>query len=81
MPAAPAKPSEEHRKVGDRIARLLALAESPNVHEAEAAMAAAQRLLLKYNIELRDARVAQGYVWRHLGNRRDGRRKPNASSR
>jgi len=60
-------PSAEHRKVGDRIARLLALAESPNVHEAEAAMAAAQRLLLKHNIELRDARVELGYVFRHLG--------------
>jgi len=55
------------KKVGDRIARLLALAESPNVHEAEAAMAAAQRLLLKHNIELREARAARGYVWRHLG--------------
>ena len=54
-------------KVGERIARLLALAESPNVHEAEAAMAAAQRLLLKHNIELRQARTAQGYAWRHLG--------------
>lgn len=65
MPEAPA--SDEQRKIGDRIARLLALAESPNIHEAEAAMAAAQRLLLKYNIELRDARAAQGYVWKHLG--------------
>lgn len=57
----------EARRMGDRIARLLALAESPNVHEAEAAMAAAQRLLLKHNLELRDARVALGYVWKHLG--------------
>ena len=57
----------ERGKVGERIARLLALAESPNVHEAEAAMAAAQRLLLKHNIELRGARSAQGYAWRHLG--------------
>jgi hypothetical protein len=55
------------RKVGDRIARLLALAESPNVHEAEAAMLAAQRLLLKHNLELSGARMAQGYVWKHLG--------------
>ena len=57
----------EHRKVGERIARLLAHAESPNVHEAEAAMAAAQRLLLKHNLEIKDARAAQGYVWKHLG--------------
>ncbi len=57
----------EHGKVAERIARLLALADSPNVHEAEAAMAAAQRLLLKHNIELRQARAAQGYAWKHLG--------------
>ena len=57
----------EHGKIAERIARLLALAESPNVHEAEAAMAAAQRLLLKHNIELGQARAAQGYAWKHLG--------------
>ncbi len=65
--ARPSEKSEAQRKIGDRIARLLALAESPNVHEAEAAMTAAQRLLLKHNIELREARAAQGYVWKHLG--------------
>ena len=57
----------EQGKIAERIARLLALAESPNVHEAEAAMAAAQRLLLKHNIELGQTRGAQGYSWRHLG--------------
>jgi hypothetical protein len=57
----------EQGKVAERIARLLALAESPNKHEAEAAMAAAQRLLLKHNLELRQARTAQGYAWKHLG--------------
>jgi hypothetical protein len=56
-----------HRKIGERIAHLLALAESPNVHEAEAAMLAAQRLLLKHNIELQKERIAQGYAWKHLG--------------
>jgi hypothetical protein len=63
--AAPAERADH--KIAERIARLLALAESPNVHEAEAAMTAAQRLLLKHNLELRHARIAQGYVWRHLG--------------
>ncbi len=68
LPDAPApERSELARRVGERIARLLALAESPNVHEAEAAMAAAQKLLLKHNLELREARTAQGYVWKHLG--------------
>lgn len=61
------KTDEAHAKVAERIARLLALAESPNVHEAEAAMAAAQKLLLKHNLELRQMRAAQGYVWKHLG--------------
>jgi hypothetical protein len=57
----------ERGKIAERIARLLALAESPNVHEAEAAMAAAQRLLLKHNLELREARTRQGYAFSHLG--------------
>lgn len=65
--ASAASAPGDKQRIAERIARLLALAESPNVHEAEAAMAAAQRLLLKHNIELREARVAQGYVWRHLG--------------
>jgi hypothetical protein len=63
----PTQASNDTHRIAERIARLLALAESPNVHEAEAAMAAAQRLLLKHNLELRDARTAQGYAWRHLG--------------
>ena len=52
----------------ERIARLLALAESPNVHEAEAAMAAAQRLMLKHNLELREAHASSRYEYRHLGD-------------
>lgn len=70
MPEAPAsgESREAHRKVAERIARLLALAESPNMHEAEAAMAAAQRLLLKHNIELQREKIALGYAWKHLGS-------------
>lgn len=50
----------------NKITRLLALAESANQHEAEAAMSAAQRLILKHNLsvlnsEQRDFRFA------HLG--------------
>jgi hypothetical protein len=66
MPA-PKPEATDVRRIGERIARLLALAESPNVHEAEAAMLAAQRLLLKHNLELQSARRAHGYVWKHLG--------------
>lgn len=65
MPRSQAETGDQ--KIAERIARLLALAESPNAHEAEAAMAAAQRLLLKHNIALQAARTAQGYVWKHLG--------------
>lgn len=66
-------------KLLQRVARLLALAESSNVHEAEAAMQEAQRLLLKHNLSARAARDARegrgaggggrerGYSFRHLG--------------
>lgn len=54
-------------QVGERIAKLLALAESPNAHEAEAAMLAAQKLLLKHNLEWNEVRAQRGYGVRHLG--------------
>ena len=50
-----------------RIARLLALAESPNVHEAAAAMRAAQRLMLRHNIDAATAAAREGYTFRHVG--------------
>lgn len=64
-------------KLLQRVARLLALAESSNIHEAEAAMNEAQRLLLKHNLDAGRARPGQGerererarrgYSFRHLG--------------
>jgi hypothetical protein len=51
----------------DRIAKLLALAESPNEHEAQAAMSAAQRLMLKYNVEVVERHARPDYGWQHLG--------------
>jgi predicted SprT family Zn-dependent metalloprotease len=67
LPSA-AHSTQRHGKMIERIAKLLALAESPNVHEAEAAMAAAQRLMLKYNLELRDAPAgSKSYAFKHLG--------------
>ena len=62
IPEAP--PNAEADRVLSRVAKLLALAESPNVHEAELAMAEAQRLLLKHNLDV-TARAA--YSFRHLG--------------
>lgn len=56
---------EVEGRVLQKIARLLALAQSSNQHEAEAAMNAAQRLMLKYNLELGGHKL--GYSFRHLG--------------
>ena len=50
-----------------RIAKLLALAESSNEHEAQAAMSAAQRLMLKYNIDLAVSGRQPMHGFRHLG--------------
>lgn len=52
-----------------RIARLLSLAESPNLHEAESAMQKAHSLLLKYNLELQTEPQPR-YGFRHLGQPR-----------
>jgi hypothetical protein len=61
-----ASSADEDRVVG-RIARLLALAESPNVHEAEAAASAAQRLMLKYNLEVQGKAAASDYSFARAG--------------
>ena len=67
VPAAGGTSAEDAR-VLERIARLLALAESANVHEAQAAMSAAQRLMLKHNLEsVVSAQRPKGYGFRHLG--------------
>jgi hypothetical protein len=63
---APARPAGEDH-VLDRIAKLLALAESPNEHEAQAAMSAAQRLMLKYNVDAGERGVRSGYGFEQLG--------------
>ncbi len=59
--------TDEQAKLLDRIAKLLALAESPNEHEAHAAMSAAQRLMLKYNVEAVSKGSDRVYTYRHLG--------------
>jgi hypothetical protein len=63
--AAQANPVDQH--LLERIAKLLALAESSNEHEAQAAMSAAQRLMLKYNIDLAISGRQSAYRFRHLG--------------
>jgi hypothetical protein len=65
-PAGAAVVPDEARLL-ERVAKLLALAESPNLHEAQAAMSAAQRLMLKYNLETVASSSARAYGFRHLG--------------
>ena len=58
----------EQARVLERVRRLLALADSPNRHEAEAAMAAAQRLMLRHNLDAgRRPEGADEYRFVHLG--------------
>lgn len=57
--------AEEH--VLERVAKLLALAESQNEHEAQNAMSAAQRLMLKHNLESLTRETRAAYDFRHLG--------------
>jgi hypothetical protein len=57
----------EERSALEKIARLLSLAESSNEHEAQAAMAAAQRLMLKYNLEACTHSEGRDYCFRHVG--------------
>ncbi|UQA59073.1 SprT-like domain-containing protein [Polyangium aurulentum] len=67
LPIDPGSAPEGETRVLERIAKLLALAESANVNEAQAAMNAAQRLMLKYNIDSVGDRAQRGYGFRHLG--------------
>jgi hypothetical protein len=52
----------------DRIRKLLALAASPNQHEAELAMRKAHELMLRHNIESARLHAERGYEVRHLGD-------------
>jgi hypothetical protein len=51
----------------ERVAKLLALAESSSQHEAEAAMNAAQRLMLKYNLDRAAVAGPRAYEFRTVG--------------
>lgn len=54
-------------RLRQRVEDLLALANSPNRHEAENAAALAQRLILKHNIALAELPDRRRYGYRHLG--------------
>jgi hypothetical protein len=68
-PAASTSGDEPDRML-ERIRRLLALAASENLHEAELAMRRAHELMLRHNIEQAAARTEQRYEVRHLGTPR-----------
>jgi len=63
----PESAAAPHAPILDRVAKLLALAESSNEHEAQAAMNAAQRLMLKHNLEEISVGRTQALGYRHLG--------------
>lgn len=60
-------PSTEEQRVLERVAKLLALAESSNEHEAHNAALAAQRLMLRHNLDSLGGEGARSYAFRHLG--------------
>ncbi|PRP94297.1 SprT-like domain-containing protein [Enhygromyxa salina] len=71
-PDTPADASDSTSRLVARIRKLLALAQSPNQHEAETAATAARRLMLKFNIEV-DATEGVDASRRHYGYRHLGR--------
>ncbi len=71
--ATPPAADDPASRTVDRIRKLLALAQSPNQHEAEAAATAARRLMLKFNIEAEHAAGPAASERRHYGFRHLGR--------
>ncbi len=60
--------SPEQKRLLERVHKLLALAQSDNQHEAEAAAAAAQRLMLRHNLRPEsEATDPASYSFRQLG--------------
>ena len=68
-PRAPHSMSPRTLRVLDRVRKLVRLGSSPNPHEAQAALAAASRLLLKHNLDLSDAGEGPERLhgWRWIG--------------
>lgn len=66
--------SSENHKILDKVHKLLALAQSPNEHEAQNAMAKAHEFLLKHNLSLLDVQTKWNYIHKQIGE--VGRRNP-----
>jgi hypothetical protein len=69
-PPGSAGSATEVETVLRRIGRLLALADSPNLNEAESAMREAQRLMLRHNLAATAASAQRGFAFRQLGTPR-----------
>ncbi len=69
--------SLENHKTLDKVHKLLALAQSPNEHEAQNAMAKAHEFLLKHNLSLLDVQTEGNYICKQIGE--VGRRNPAKS--
>ncbi len=65
---APSESDPGADRVLERIRKLLALAGSPNQHEAEIAMRKAHELMLRHNIEAAATHIERHYEVRHLGD-------------
>ncbi len=74
-PAPPAGATPAADRVLERVRKLLALAGSPNLHEAEIAMRRAHELMLRHNIEAAAAAEGRDFEVRHVG---DPRRRTSA---
>ena len=59
--------ASEEDKIVLKIKKLMALSESKNIHEAEAAMAKAHQLIAKYNIDLIKNNAKRNYVSIFIG--------------
>ncbi|TVL95511.1 MAG: hypothetical protein CV082_10665 [Candidatus Brocadia sp. BL1] len=62
----------------DKVHKLLALAQSPNEHEAQTAMAKAHELLLRHNLTILDTQAKRNYIHKQVG--KVGRRDPAKST-
>ncbi|HHT9138609.1 MAG TPA: SprT-like domain-containing protein [Candidatus Wunengus sp. YC60] len=69
--------SSENHQILDKVHKLLALAQSPNEHEAQTAMAKAHELLLRHNLSLLDTQTKWNYIHKQVGE--IGRRDPTKS--
>jgi predicted SprT family Zn-dependent metalloprotease len=67
LPSEVAEADSATSRLLERVRKLLALAQSDNQHEAEAAALAAQKLLLKHNLERADLSEGSAYSFRQIG--------------